>query len=123
MYPVLHTVAHTILLKTVALTNLIHRSSLAVQVTSPGPRRKWELKHMHGVDHPCAGGSRGPFKGSGAATLRSSGSISFFSPLCTQPYQLIVLLKKKYFKVLTKSDFQRRVVQISIESSLVSAVA
>ena len=51
----------------------------------------------------------GPFEGSGAAALRSNGSIRFFSPMRTQPYLLTVL---------TKIDFSREGGQIWTELCL-----
>ena len=50
-----------------------------------------------------AGVLTGPFEGSGAAALRSNGSIRFFSLMRTQPYLLTVL---------TKIDFSREGGQI-----------
>ena len=56
--------------------------------------RKWELKHTPDMEH-MAGSAwvlRGPSAGSGLAAARSSGSSSFFSPMCTQQYLLVVLV-------------------------------
>ena len=54
--------------------------------------RKWELRHTPDMEPPAAWVLRGPFAGSGLAAARSSGSSSFFSPMCTQQYQLVVLV-------------------------------